>query len=323
MLIGGLVGVVVVLGVVAAVVVRQRTYDDVHSVEHYHRQLHTLEEMRAHAPTAGGENGTGENGTGENGTGENGTGENGTGEAAYPASAFRVSGSSTVRLTQADRPVVPPAPPPPVANPSEPVTFDDAGADGGAPPGGFMSGTEDPVIHSINHRPRRLGGPAAAVAAVTVLIVVLIVTGLHTNSPNHHGRSGTATTTAGTHPRPTSRHSNATTTTTTTAPLTVSAPASTSAYAATYQVADASYSLSLAATTGECWVEAKDTATGSVLFTATLFSGQSHTITASGAVTVIAGAPAAFSATVDGSTVSLPSGYQAPFTLSFTTAQTA
>jgi hypothetical protein len=35
---------------------------------------------------------------------------------------------------------------------------------------------------------------------------------------------------------------------------------------------------------------------------------------------VIAGAPAAFSATINGSAVSLPSGYQAPFTLSFQTA---
>ena len=66
-----------------------------------------------------------------------------------------------------------------------------------------------------------------------------------------------------------------------------------------------------------------DTASGSVLFTATLFSGQSHTIAATGPVTVIAGAPAAFSATVNGSNVTLPIGYQAPFTLSFETAQAA
>ena len=65
-------------------------------------------------------------------------------------------------------------------------------------------------------------------------------------------------------------------------------------------MAAASYSLSLAATTGECWVEATDTATGAVLFTGTLFSGQSHTIAATGPVTVIAGAPAAFAATVNG-----------------------
>ena len=88
-------------------------------------------------------------------------------------------------------------------------------------------------------------------------------------------------------------------------------------------MADASYSLALAATTSECWVEATDTATGSVLFTATLFAGQSHTISATGPVTVIAGAPGAFSATVNGAAVTLPLGYQAPFTLNFQTAQAA
>ncbi len=298
MLFGGIVAVVVVLGVAAAVIFRRRTHDDVHSVEGYHRQLHTLEEIRSH-PSAP-------------------SGANGNVEAPFPASAFRVSGSSTVRLTEPGHSVVPPVPPPPVANPAEPVTFDDAGPD--PVPASFMTGSEDRVMLSINHRPRRLGGPVAAIAAVTVLIVVLIVTGLHTNSPAHHPKASAPTTTVGTHPRHTS---HATTTTTSIAPLPVSAPTASSAHAATYHVADASYSLSLAATSAECWVEATDTASGSVLFTGTLFSGQSHTIAATGPVTVIAGAPTAFSATVNGSNVTLPIGYQAPFTLSFETAQAA
>ena len=57
-----------------------------------------------------------------------------------------------------------------------------------------------------------------------------------------------------------------------------------------------------------------------MLFTTTLLSGQSHTIAASGPVTVIAGAPDVFAATVDGATVTLPPGNQAPFTLNFLTA---
>ena len=60
-----------------------------------------------------------------------------------------------------------------------------------------------------------------------------------------------------------------------------------------------------------------------MLFTGTLFAGQSHAISATGPVTVIAGAPAAFTATVDGSAVTLPPGFQAPFTLSFQTAPSA
>jgi len=294
-----IVGVVLLMGVVATVMLRRRTRDEVHSVEDYHRQLHTLEEMRAH-PAASRENGNGE---------------------AFPASAIRVTGSSTVRLTESGQPVVPPAAPPPVPNPAEPLTFDDAGPE--PVPANFMSGSEDRVMHSINHRPRRVGGPVAAIVAVMALIAVLIVTGLHSNTPTHHPHaSGTATTVRpGTHPS--SRHPASTTTTSLLAPPAVSAPTASTAHAATYRVAVASYSLSLAATTSQCWVEVTDTATGSVLFTATLFSGQSHTIAAGGPVTVIAGAPGAFSATVNGSAVTLPPGYQAPFTLTFETTQTA
>ena len=91
-------------------------------------------------------------------------------------------------------------------------------------------------------------------------------------------------------------------------------------HTATYTVSAAAYSLDLAATTGQCWVDVTNTTTGAVLFTTTLQSGQSHTIAASGPVTVIAGAPGAFAATVDGAAVTLPPGNQAPFTLHFLTA---
>jgi hypothetical protein len=189
-----------------------------------------------------------------------------------------------------------------------------------------MTGNEDRVIHSINRRPRRLGGPAAAVAAVLVLVLVLILTGLHSNNTNHHGKSATAVTTkpSTTHPSTTlpttTHHHRATTsTTTTTIPPPVSAATAPTAHTATYTVAAADYSLTLGATSGECWVEATNPATGAVLFTTTLLSGQSHTIAATGAVTVIAGAPAVFTATVNGSPVTLPLGNQAPFTLNFQT----
>ena len=285
----------VLVGLAAGVLVRRRTHDDVHSVEHYHRQLHTLEEMRTHLPPGswdGQQNGNDD-------------------DAAFPASAFRVS--STVRLTESGRPPVPPVPPPPVPNPSEPVAFDDAGPDPVRPT--FMSGTEDRVMESMNHRPRRLAGPAAAVAAVDRAHRRARRHRPHSGSLHHHGGAATATTSHG-HPPPI-RHQ--TSTTTSTAPPAVSAPQAGTAHTATYQVTDQSYSLSLAATAAECWVEATSTANGSVLFTATLFPGQSHTIAASGPVTVIAGAPGSFAATVNGSAVTLPLGYQAPFTLTFQT----
>ncbi len=67
-------------------------------------------------------------------------------------------------------------------------------------------------------------------------------------------------------------------------------------------------------------MEVTNSTTGSVLFTGTLQSGQSHAVTATGPVTVIAGAPAVFTATVNGAPVTLPPGNQAPFTLNFQSA---
>ncbi|HEX4175730.1 MAG TPA: DUF4115 domain-containing protein [Acidimicrobiales bacterium] len=316
MWIGGILAAVVVVGVIAAAVFRNRTRDEVHSVEHYHRQLHTLEEMRTHLPS-----------------GSEGNGENGHDEAAYPASAFRVSGSSTVRLTDPGHAIVPPAPPPPVKNPGEPVLFVDSHITPDASESSkstFMSGVDDKAMHSINHRPKRLGA-LIALAAVVVLIVVLIVAGMHSNTPPaKHPTSGTATTVTST---PTHSHhppsgtggssghktqKKSAVTTTTVAPV-VSAPAPTSANAANYEVGVASYSLALSATSGDCWVSATNTSTGDVLFTGVLTAGQSHTVAASGPVTIVAGAPAAFAATVNGVAVQLPFGFQSPFTLKLET----
>jgi hypothetical protein len=307
---------VVVGGVIAAAVFRNRSRDDVHSVEHYHRQLHTLEELRTH-PAPGSE----------------ANGENGEHDAAYPASAFRVSGSSTVRLTEAGHTIVPPAPPPPVKNPGEPVRFVDTHVTHDTPgetsKSTFMSGEDDKAMHSINHRPKRIGA-LVAFAAVIVLIVVLIVAGMHSNTPapKRHPTSGTATTatTAPTHAHAQSgaagtnghkSHKSASTTTTV-APV-VSAPAPTSPNVANYQLGVASYSLVLSATSGDCWVSTTNSSTGAVLFTGVLTAGESHTVAVTGPVTVVAGAPAAFAATVNGVAVQLPFGFQAPFTLKFET----
>jgi hypothetical protein len=158
---------------------------------------------------------------------------------------------------------------------------------------------------------------------VVVLVVILVVTGLHSNTPAHRGGHSTSTTVAHshavTHAGSHTHHTTPTTTTTAPPAPTVSPPANASPYAATYQVAEASYSLALAARTGECWVSATDTSTGKVLFTGTLVSGQTQTVAATGPVTVVAGAPNAFAATVNGAPVILPTGALAPFTLTFET----
>jgi hypothetical protein len=303
-LIGGVVALVVVVGLAAAALFRRRSHDDVHSVEHYHKQLHTLQEMREHPSSDAGSNGN-------------------EVAAAYPASAFRVSGSSTVRLTEPDRPLVPPIPPPPVPHAAEPVQFEDQTSESAdtQPTTNFMRG-DDRALHSIDHRPRKLGAPLAAIGVVVVLIVVLIVTGVHTTTPPHHPKVAGASTTHVSQPstRPAHAHhpKTSTATTTSTTSPTVSTPKATSVHSATYQVASGTFSLVLSATNGECWVDAT-TSTGTTLFTGTLLSGQSHTLSATGPVSVIAGAPAAFAATVNGVAVSLPFGFQAPFTLVFQT----
>jgi hypothetical protein len=296
-LIGAIAVAVVVLVVIVAVAVRRRSYDDVHSVEHYHRQMHTLEEMQTHPSST--------------------PQESGNGEAVYPASAVRTTRSPTVRLTESDTALVPPVPPPPVANPGEPVKFEDE-TESVSLKSSFMV-AKDRAMKSVNHRPRRFAGPLVAIAIVAILVVVLIVTGVHSKTtPRHAGASHPATTvTSAPHHPATATHHATSTTTTTTAPPAVSAPVPTSPRAATYHVAAASYSLSLAATTNECWVQATNTANGAVLFSGTLLTGQSHTMTATGPTSVIAGAPGSFAATVNGMPVTLPAGYQSPLTLTF------
>ncbi len=288
-MIGVIVLVVVVAGALMYALLRRRSHDDAHSVEHYHRQLHTLEEIRAHPLED----------------------SNGRSEAPLPASTS--TASSNVRLTEPGRPVPPPPVPPPVPLGDEPIRF---GEPGGEPlPSASAVRRQERAMEAINHRPRRLAAPLAAVVVVGVLVAVLIVAGTHRNTPRHDNVA--TTTTAHARARSATHQTTTTTTTaTTTAPPAVSAPQPTSAQAATYKVAAASYSLSLAATTGECWVQAT-TPSGSVLFSNVLSAGQSHTIAATGPVTVEAGAPGSFAATVDGAPVTLPPGAQSPFSLSF------
>jgi hypothetical protein len=306
MLIGEIVAAVVVTVTAVALLTRRVAHDDVHSVEGYHRSLHTLESINAHPTVAGGDEVSSQ-----------------VAKSAYPESAVRVAGTSTVRVTglRGSVPPVPPVPPPPLADPDGPMTFDDA-AHPLAPPA-LPAPPEPPhrdkAMTSINHRPRRLAAPAMAVATVLVLIVVLLLTGSHKVPPTHphssnknSGHSSTAT-------KPPKKR---TTTTTSTAPP--PAPAVSSAQAATpqsatYDVAATTFTVTLAATTGACWVDATSSATGATLFSGTLAAGAQHSFSATAPVTVIVGAPTVLTTTVDGGAVVLPPGFQTPFTMSFVT----
>ena len=258
----GSIVVVVVLGVIAAVLMPRRSHDDEHSVQHYHRQLHTLEEIAGIPATRRRERRQGRRKAADGAKG-------GTSSRPAPSGSRAPRRCASPGRTSRS---VPPVPPPPVPNPSKPLTFDDASPD--PVPATFMTGNEDRVIHSINHRPRRLGGPAAAVGAVLVLVLVLILTGLHSNAGKHHGKAATAAHHGHDAPgAPRSITTRRRPRTSTTAPPSVSAPTAATAHTATYTVAAPTYSLNIAATTGECWVDVTNTATGAVLFTTTLQSG--------------------------------------------------
>ena len=189
-------------------------------------------------------------------------------------------------------------------------------------------------MSAMNHRPRRLGAPILVAAVVIALLVVVVVIGARAQ---HHHPGATATTTAG-HGKTTSTtghtgttttaghcttttagHSRTTTTTapkaTTTVPTSFVAATSTPT-SATYVPPAPSYTLTLTATTGACWVTVKSS-TGSTVFSQTLASGQTQSVPLTGAGTIDLGAPSALTVTLDRKPVVLPNGYQTPFLMTF------
>jgi hypothetical protein len=303
MLIGGIVVAVVVVVGVVVLLTRRVAHDDVHSVEGYHRSLHTLEGINAHPMISGGDE----------------RADQGA-RSAYPESAVRVASPSTARVAALPG-SVPPVPIPPLADPATPMTFDDAEvAQPPPPPAPPRPVQRDKAMISINHRPRRLAAPATAVAVVLVLVVVLLLTGSHKVPPGAHssdknsGQSGHSGATA---PEPPKK--KATTTTSTAPPPPVSSPQAATAQSATYDVAATTFTVTLTATSGACWVDATSSASDATLFSGTLAAGVQRSFSATGPVTLIVGAPTVLHATVDGDAVVLPPGFQTPFTMSFVT----
>ena len=131
----------------------------------------------------------------------------------------------------------------------------------------------------------------------------------------HNGHNGS------TAPEPPKKR--ATTTTSTAPPPPVSAPQAATAQSATYDVAASTFTVTLTATSGACWVDATSSTTGTTLFSGTLAAGVQHSFSATGPVTLIVGAPTVLHATVDGDAVVLPPGFQTPFTMSFVTSTPA
>jgi hypothetical protein len=299
MLIGAIAAVVVVVALTATLLTRRMSRDDAHSVEGYHRSIHTLETINTHptVPSAVDEHSLGTT-------------------SAFPESAVRVGRSPSVRVTDAPPAAVPPVPPLPVTQPETSVVFDDAGP--ATLPTHEPVGNRDKAMGSINHRPRRLAAPATAVAVVIVLVVVLLVMGSHTVAPppRHHSGSSSKHIRS---PKGNSGQRTATTTTPTTSPPVV-VPQSVTARTATYDVAGSNFTLDLSATSGACWVDVTSSTTGATLFTQTLQPRQQDSLAVAGPATVVIGAPTVLGVLVNGSAVALPAGFQTPFTMKFVTA---
>jgi uncharacterized membrane protein len=319
----GVVVVVVVLAVVVGLVVvggnRRRGTSEVHSVDHYRRTLHTLSDIHARPtptvrvlgrdaettppppavapppPSSPGSSRTRPGGAHQSGL------RRGNGGATAPVGQPRPSG--------------------------RPLVFGD---ETDAPSGGSSDRSRGRAraMSAMNHRPHRLAAPVAViVVVVVVLALVVYLGGRHHTKPTSSGSASRATTTtraAAAHGHgSTHTHTKgggtttAPTTTTTTAPPTFS-PIQASATTASYVVPAQHYTLVVTATSGACWVQTT-TVAGTSPYGETLQPGASHTITATGVMTVELGAPTA-GVTINGIPVVFPIGYQTPFYMTVTPA---
>ncbi len=197
-------------------------------------------------------------------------------------------------------------------------------------------GDYDPAHAAARRRRTRI---VTAGAAVVLLLLVLLVLSTAGGSPSAHRgkpslalkRGSSAASLA--HGSTRSRHSGTTSTrskrrggtvshskhssTSGSSTPSVLTAVSSSAAAGSYQAPSGSYTVVVGASTGDCWVMAREVGTGQVLWTGTLTPGESQKFSASGQVSVDLGAATVSSVTIDGKQVELPSGYQSPFTMTF------
>ncbi len=327
---------VVFLVVLGLVVIRyRRQADDVHSVDGYRHTLETLQGIRSQRPSGfrvmdqpPGDQPPGDQplvGQPLDGPlhGESLAGRRPDPSAhplpelpewpELPGHRVRMEPSEAARTAGPRRPLA--------SSRSGPIVFEDASLGGTAVPHGERRGsqTQSRAITAMNHRPRRLAGPVLAGLAVIVLVAVLFLLGSRVIH-HHHTTSATRTTTAqgaaGSHRSPGAHHPATSPTTTPTVPPTF-APANATATTATYSPPSATYTLNLNASRGPCWVLVQSVSSGQTLFTGTIPQGSQQAVPGTGAVTLEIGAPTALDVTLGSTPVTLPSGYQTPFTMTF------
>lgn len=174
-----------------------------------------------------------------------------------------------------------------------------------APPSGRRAQRS---LSAMNHGSRRMGAPLLVVVVLAAVVGGLIYVGLRT----HHttpAASRTTDSTGGT----SHHHSPGTTTTTTSLPARYTA-VSTTTSSATYAPATTTYTLTVGATTGGCWMSVTE-ANGTTAMAQTLTAGSSRSFSLSGKTTILIGAPSVATVKIDNVAAVLPTGAQAPFTV--------
>ncbi|HLG68686.1 MAG TPA: DUF4115 domain-containing protein [Acidimicrobiales bacterium] len=304
--------VVAVVAAVSAAALHRRGKAEIHSVESYRHALHTLRTVRDR--TSGG-------GTvrllGPAGSARDEPDPAAGVEVGRRAHEHAAAGGSVLRFDDTDV--------------RAPVPGRDARAD---------LRRKDRAMAELARGRRRLAAPVLVAGAVAVLVAALTVVvthrpGARVGSTPADARSRTphrpATTSAaaggertasggrqgGSHasaprstPQPASTAPGAGT-----GPI---QPTTSSATAASYPAPAASYTLTLASGNGACWWQVQSQPAGSVLWTGTLPAGQQQSVPATGAVTVVVGAPSVASLSLDGRPLVLPAQAQAPLRLTIT-----
>jgi hypothetical protein len=161
-------------------------------------------------------------------------------------------------------------------------------------------------LRPVDRRPWSFIAVVVVATALVAAAVALAVVELGGSSPSPpHTASGAAT-----HP-----HTTVTTPPATTAP--VIQPATQTPGTATYQAPGPTYTVVVTAATGECWVQARNPATGVVQWEGLLQQGSSQALPGSGPMEVELGAATASAMTLNGVPVALPVGFHSPFYATF------
>jgi hypothetical protein len=187
---------------------------------------------------------------------------------------------------------------------AEPVNFDDLGTEirrrntaalGEAP------SRRDRSLHAMERPARRLGAPLAALVLVLAAggaAAYMVVRSHHVTPPPKQNAS--------THSH---RHSPPATT----LPARYTAVSSTGS-SAVYAPATPTYSLTIGATTADCWMSVT-TAAGTTVLAQTFAAGASTSVSLTGHATIVIGAPRAAKMSIGGVPLVLPAGASGPFTV--------